>query len=125
MSKKKTASKGTHLGFKGLVWISRGDSTFLGQGRVALLEKIREYGSISEAARSMDMSYKHAWDLIDSINRQAGSPLVVKTTGGRGGGGARLTEDGERAVKVFWEFHDDFVRFLRDEEQKLRLWAPA
>lgn len=122
MAKKAATQKGKRkLDFKGLVWISRGNDAFLGQGRVALLERIREYGSISEAAKSMDMSYKHAWDLVDSINRQAEKPLVVKTTGGKGGGGAELTEEGEKAIKVFWTFYNDFLDFLKEEGRKLKL----
>lgn len=109
------------MNLRGLVWMSRGSAAFLGQGRVALLERIKEYGSISEAAKSMDMSYKHAWDLVDSVNKQSEKPLVVKATGGRGGGGAKLTAEGEDAVKVFWIFYNDFIKFLESEETKLGL----
>ena len=56
---------------KGRVWIEGASGTFLGYGRVVLLERIAEFGSISKAAKSMDMSYRHAWELVDSINRQA------------------------------------------------------
>jgi len=56
---------------KGRVWIEGASGTFLGCGRVVLLERIAEFGSISKAAKSMDMSYRHAWELVDSINRQA------------------------------------------------------
>lgn len=100
---------------KGRIWIEGRDGTFLGFGRVALLEKIKEYGSISEAAKSMNMSYRHAWELIDSINRQAKSPLVETSTGGKGGGGAILTEAGERAVTTFWKIYGRFKRFLEKE----------
>lgn len=100
---------------KGRIWIEGRDGTFLGFGRVALLEKIKEYGSISEAAKSMNMSYRHAWELIDSINRQAKSPLVETSTGGKGGGGARLTEAGEMAVTAFWKIYDRFKGFLEKE----------
>lgn len=100
---------------RGRVWIERDGETFLGFGRVVLLERIREHGSISSAARSMDMSYKHAWDLVDSMNRQAGRPLVVTSRGGRGGGGARLTEEGERAVAAFHRLHGHLISFLERE----------
>lgn len=100
---------------KGRIWIEGRDGTFLGFGRVALLEKIKEYGSISEAAKSMNMSYRHAWELIDSINRQAKRPLVETSTGGKGGGGAILTEAGELAVTTFWKIYDRFKGFLEKE----------
>ena len=70
----------------GRLWIEGKKGTFLGHGRIVLLERIREYGSISRAAKSMEMSYHHAWDLVDSMNRQTTKPLVEKGTGGKGGG---------------------------------------
>lgn len=106
---------------RGRVWIEGPEGTFLGYGRVVLLERIREYGSISAAARSMEMSYRHAWELVDSMNRQAPSPVVEKMTGGRGGGGARLTDTGERAVATFWELYRDFRRYVRGQSKKLTL----
>lgn len=111
---------------KGRIWIARGEETFLGYGRAVLLERIRECGSISEAARSMDMSYRHAWELVDSMNRQAPSPLVDTSTGGAGGGGARLTPLGEAAIELFWELYRDFKGHLRKQHDKLqKLRSPA
>jgi molybdate transport system regulatory protein len=65
-----------------------------GPGKAALLESIRETGSISAAARAMDMSYKRAWLLLDSINQAFEEPAVTAATGGHQGGGARLTDFG-------------------------------
>ncbi|HTZ17664.1 MAG TPA: LysR family transcriptional regulator [Dissulfurispiraceae bacterium] len=104
----------------GRIWIEGKDGAFLGYGRVLLLERIRQYGSISEAARSLDMSYRHAWELVESMNNQSTSPLVETATGGKGGGGARLTADGERAVKLFQEFHDDFQDFLIKKSKQIK-----
>jgi molybdate transport system regulatory protein len=106
--------------FRGRIWIDENNETFLGYGRIILLERIREYGSITKAAKSMVMSYRHAWQLIDSMNRQSRKPLIEAFTGGRGGGGARLTEEGERAVTLFWKFYKDFQEFLKHEEEKLK-----
>jgi molybdate transport system regulatory protein len=104
---------------RGRIWIDGPEGTFLGYGRIVLLERIREYGSITQAAKSMDMSYRHAWELVDSMNRQAPGPLVEAATGGKGGGGARLTEDGEKAINIFWKLHADFQTFLVEEEKAL------
>ncbi|MDA8162311.1 MAG: LysR family transcriptional regulator [Desulfobacteraceae bacterium] len=104
---------------KGRVWIEGPSGTFLGYGRAVLLERIREYGSISEAARSMGMSYRHAWELVDSMNREAKAPLVETATGGKGGGGARLTSDGEAAIESFWGLHARFKEFLKNEMENL------
>lgn len=108
-------------GFRGRVWIDGPEGTFIGYGRVVLLERIREHGSITKAAKSMEMAYRHAWDLVDSMNRQAEQPFVELATGGKGGGGALVTEAGERAIKLFRRFHDDLQTFLKREEKKLRL----
>ena len=105
---------------KGRIWIDGKEGTFLGYGRVVLLERIREHGSISAAARSMKMSYRHAWQLVDSMNRQSDEPMVEKSTGGRGGGGAALTPAGEKAVRAFWKAYDSFQKFLDRETAKLK-----
>lgn len=73
----------------------------IGPGKVQLLEAIRECGSISAAARSMGMAYRHAWVLIDDLNQLFGTPVVATVTGGRTGGGARLTPLGEEVVRRF------------------------
>jgi molybdate transport system regulatory protein len=106
-------------GFRGRVWIDGPEGTFIGYGRVVLLERIMEHGSISKAAKSMQMAYRHAWDLVDSMNRQAKRPFVELATGGKGGGGAQVTAAGKRAIKVFWQFHKDLQAFLKREENKL------
>src|ERR1700709_1686345 len=66
----------------------------IGPGKVALLENIREHGSISAARRAMDMSYKRAWDLVDEINRICPQAAGERQTGGQNGGGAGLTPVG-------------------------------
>jgi molybdate transport system regulatory protein len=106
---------------RGRVWIEGPDGTFLGYGRVVLLERIRDHGSISAAARSMEMSYRRAWNLVDSMNRQSRTPVVTMSTGGRGGGGASLTEAGEHAIETFWSFWDAFKDFLGSRTRTLDL----
>jgi len=105
-------------GLRGHIWIEGSEGTFLGYGRIALLEKIREFGSITKAAKSLEMSYRRAWILIDSMNRQAPEPFVVTSAGGRKGGGTSLTPEGENAIAAFWGIHDDFRKFLAKEQKK-------
>jgi molybdate transport system regulatory protein len=122
MHKKKPPLRAKSLSspvFRGRVWIDGPEGTFIGHGRTVLLERIIEHGSITKAAKSMDMAYRHAWDLVDSMNRQAKEPFVEVATGGKGGGGARVTKAGEQAVKLFWRFHKDLQAFLKREEKKL------
>ncbi|GAB4406214.1 MAG: winged helix-turn-helix domain-containing protein [Thermodesulfovibrionales bacterium] len=106
---------------RGRLWIEGRDGTFLGYGRVVLLERVKQYGSISEAARSMNMSYRHAWELVESMNKQAKTPLVETSTGGKGGGGAHLTETGERAIEAFWRLYAKFGEFLKKEVRGFKI----
>ncbi len=117
----KKAAAAPKPGLRGRIWIDGPEGTFFGHGRAVLLERIIEHGSITRAAKSMDMAYRHAWDLVDSMNRQAKEPFVEVATGGKGGGGARVTKAGERAIKLFWEFHKDLQAFLKKEQKKIKL----
>ncbi|OXY83037.1 TOBE domain-containing protein [Oceanimonas doudoroffii] len=74
---------------------------FISPKRVRLLECIREQGSISRGAQAAGISYKSAWDAVKDMNTLAGQPLVASETGGKGGGGARLTPYGERLLKIY------------------------
>ncbi|MBM9520535.1 winged helix-turn-helix domain-containing protein [Desulforhopalus vacuolatus] len=117
--KPKEISPGYHC--RARIWIEKDGETFVGFGRIVLLEKIAEHGSISAAAKAMKMSYKHAWDLVDSMNRNARSPLVVKSTGGKGGGGAVITEAGAKRIQEFYDMHKRLTEFLRKETDRLSL----
>lgn len=105
---------------KGRMWLAKDSETYLGFGRVVLLERIKEFGSITKAAKSMDMSYRHAWDLVDSMNRMAPKPLVVGSVGGKGGGGAVVTPEGERAIEFFWLSYHRFRDFLDDMQKDFK-----
>jgi molybdate transport system regulatory protein len=69
--------------------------------RIALLQHIAEQGSITRAAKSAGLSYKAAWDAIDELNNLAQKPLVERSVGGRGGGGAKLSSEGERVLRLY------------------------
>jgi molybdate transport system regulatory protein len=106
---------------RGRIWIDGPEGTFFGHGRAVLLERIIEHGSITKAAKSMDMAYRHAWDLVDSMNRQAKDAFVEVATGGKGGGGARVTKAGEQAIKTYWRLHKDLQAFLTRQQNKLKM----
>jgi molybdate transport system regulatory protein len=69
--------------------------------RIALLQHVAEQGSITKAAKSAGLSYKAAWDAIDELNNLAQMPLVERVVGGKGGGGARLSSEGERVLRLY------------------------
>ncbi|KAB2308342.1 LysR family transcriptional regulator [Betaproteobacteria bacterium SCN2] len=78
-----------------------GEAIALGPGKLQLLEAIRETGSIAAAGRSMNMSYKRAWHLVDTMNRCFKTPLVEASKGGAHGGGAALTPLAEEVIVLY------------------------
>ena len=76
----------------------------MGPGKIALLEQIERCGSLSQAARNLNMSYRRAWQLLDSLNCCFAEPVVRTSKGGRRGGGAMLTLLGERLIHVYRAF---------------------
>ena len=92
----------------------------IGPGKIQLLEKIREFGSISAAGRAMDMSYKRAWDLVDEINRICRQAAVERQTGGKNGGGAILTPFGTSLVARYRKIERDAASAVRRELAALR-----
>jgi len=77
------------------------DGAMFGPGKADLLEHIRDTGSISAAGRRMGMSYKRAWSLVEEMNAAFAAPLVTAARGGPGGGGAQLTPEGDRALRLY------------------------
>jgi len=92
----------------------------IGPGKIQLLEKIQQFGSISAAGRAMDMSYKRAWDLVDEINRICRQPAVERQAGGKNGGGAALTPFGASLVARYRKIERDAASAVRKELQALR-----
>ena len=78
-----------------------GSAIAMGPGKADLLEAIASEGSITRAARSMGMSYRRAWLLVETMNNSFRSPLVSTARGGRGGGGAQLTPLGSEALRRY------------------------
>jgi len=106
------------IALDGTLWMTVGAENLGGHGRMALLRAIAEQGSITRAAKAYGMSYKAAWDAIDTMNRLAGEPLVERNLGGRGGGSSRLTPHGERLIARFSQIeaaHRRFLKLLNDE----------
>jgi molybdate transport system regulatory protein len=109
--------KTQRLALKGLLWMAVGDHSLGGPGRMGLLRAVAEHGSITQAAKAFGMSYKGAWDAINAMNALSGTPLVERSTGGRGGGFTRLTDHGRRLVERFEAVaavHERFLALLDD-----------
>jgi molybdate transport system regulatory protein len=90
--------------------IDFGPENSLGPGKIALLEQIGRGRSLSQAARELNMSYRRAWQLLDSLNSCFRTPAAVSTIGGYRGGGTKLTPLGEQLIRVYREFDEEIQR---------------
>lgn len=105
---------------KSKLWIEANGNIILGEGRTKLLKAIDKEGSLSAAAKSLGMSYKKAWRLVDVVNKNAKQPVVLTSTGGSGGGGAEVTGYGKELIKQFEILKADCWKHLRTSEEKLK-----
>jgi len=97
---------------KSRIWIEGKKGVFLGEGRIKILKAIIREGSLSKAAKSLGMSYKKAWNLVNSINKNAQSPVVITNTGGNGGGGTTVTAYGKEIIVSFEKINQNCWEFL-------------
>jgi molybdate transport system regulatory protein len=104
----------------GSLWVEMEGERFFGPGRVELLERIEETGSISQAAKQMRMSYKKAWEMITALNTQTERPLVHLQTGGEKGGGSTITDEARELIAFHRQLRERFAAFLEKETQGLR-----
>lgn len=96
----------------GRFWLTKNDKSFLGSGRIELLENIEKIGSINAAAKEMKMSYKAAWERINSMNELADEEIIQRKVGGKGGGGTTLTPYAHELIKTYKrlnELHRQFI----------------
>ncbi|XOB62293.1 TOBE domain-containing protein [Campylobacterota bacterium DY0563] len=87
---------------------------FLLEKRIDLLFAIKKCGSISKAAKEIPMSYKKAWEAINTMNNLSTSPVVHTETGGKGGGGTSLTQYGENILKTYLVLKEEHNKFLNN-----------
>lgn len=88
---------------KSKLWIEVDGRPVFGRGRRYLLEAIDKYGSINQAAKEINISYRKAWGYIKAMEERLGFRLVERQTGGRNGGGATLTADARAFLKKYAE----------------------
>ncbi len=100
---------------KSRIWIEADGHILLGEGRVQLLKAIEETGSLTKAAKSLGMSYKKAWSLIDAVNSRAKEPVISASIGGKGGGGTRLTDYGRSLVATFEAINENCWKLLDEQ----------
>jgi molybdate transport system regulatory protein len=116
---KKLLKKGTYR-VNGSLWIEGDEQRFLGPGPVELLEGIEKTGSISKAAKSMGMSYKKAWDIVNRLNGMAAEPFVVTSIGGEDGGGSSISVEAKEMMAWYWSLRERFREFLERESAEFK-----
>lgn len=94
------------------IWVDKKQKTFLGKGRIELLKLIDKTGSLSKAAKEMKMSYKAAWDTLNDMNKVSGTPLIESSTGGKGGGGSKLTAMAHLYIALYEKIYDEQRAFF-------------
>lgn len=99
------------LKIKGHIWIENKKGHLIGPGRKELLEAIRDNGSIKLAAKSMRMSYRHAWEMINQLNHVSAKPMVIKIAGGASGGGTVITKEGAALIILYKKLEAAFEKF--------------
>jgi len=100
------------LTFEGALWLKQAGSAIGGADRVALLEAIRDTGSMTHAAQRVGISYKTAWDRVQDMNNVSQQPLVVRNAGGVGGGGTALTPYALGLIAAFREMEREHAGLL-------------
>lgn len=96
-----------------------GDTVALGPGKVELLQRVRESGSITEAAKQMSMSYMRAWSLIQTMNQCFQEPVVYTARGGRKRGGTRLTLTGEQLLALYQQMESECLAATGETQKEL------
>jgi len=108
------------LAVTGGLWLDKQGKRFLGEKRIALLESIDTLGSITRAAKAVGLSYKGAWDAVDAVENMAEQPVVTRATGGRSGGGSRLTDHGRELVALYRDLESGHRRVLSQLDSQHR-----
>ena len=113
--------KNKNFTINGSLWIECNGEGLFGPGPAELLERINDTGSISQAAKEMQMSYKKAWEIINALNTQAARPFVVTQTGGPTGGGSIITAEAKEMIAWYRLLRARFKAFLAKETERLSL----
>ncbi len=105
------------------LWFDKEKKGFLGKGRIELLKNIDTYGSLSKAAKAMNMSYKAAWDSLNEMKNLSKEELIISSTGGSGGGGSKLTKSAKEYIKMYELLYKSQQDFLKAIESHTKSFA--
>ena len=108
-----------NMTFKMTVRFYVADNKVFGPGIAQLLHRVREYHSLRAAAQSMNMAYSKAWTVLRTAEEQLGFKLLHSSTGGKGGGGAVLTPEGEDLLERYDQLCRRLQEFGRQQYEEL------
>jgi molybdate transport system regulatory protein len=97
------------------IWLEHKGEVIAGNGKINLLKMIDELGSIQKAAQEMGLSYRHAWGMIQRMERRCGFKLVKTAVGGKEGGGASLTARGQEFVQRYLALRNNLDKFIKEK----------
>ena len=103
-----------NIKLKARFWLEKDSEIFLASGRVELLELLDKEGSLTNAAEIMNVSYHHAWNMVEKINSLAGEPLIIKSQGGKGGGSSKLSPKGKMLIHKYKELKKVFQDLINE-----------
>jgi molybdate transport system regulatory protein len=112
-------NKHNGLEIRSKLWIETGGEPVFGKGRRILLEAIGTYGSINQAAKEVNISYRKAWSYIRAMEERLGIKLIDRQVGGRNGGGASLTDEARMFLRQYGELEQDIEGIVNDRFQKI------
>jgi molybdate transport system regulatory protein len=105
--------------------VTHGETIAIGPGKIALLEAVQAHGSITSAAKSLGMSYRRAWVLVDELNRSLQTPAVASEQGGPRGGGSVLTPAGEKVLRLYRAIEAKALKACAADMAKLLAMVPG
>jgi len=105
------------IGFK--AWLVINDKHLIGKGGADILRAIKETGSISAAAKKLGLSYQFAWKYIKEVEETLKKPIVETWKGGTKGGGAKLTEYGDKLLEVYDYINKTLEEVIKKLEREL------
>jgi len=111
--------KNKNFTVNGRLWIECDGNRFFGPGPLELLERIDTTGSINKAAKEMKMSYKKAWEIINTLNEQSAPPLIATQAGGTKGGGSVISNEAKELIGYYRLLRERFKNFLEKETEKM------
>ncbi|MCK9224470.1 MAG: LysR family transcriptional regulator [Candidatus Muirbacterium halophilum] len=102
----------------GKFWLKNNKDICISEGKIELIKKVVSEGSISKAAKKMQMSYKAAWDMIEEINSFTSSVIIEKNRGGKNGGGCQITSFGKNFLKKYDKISEEYSEMIKKLNKK-------